>query len=221
MMVTLGRFSQRFDPRWRFFHRIRHGGKILELGCGSGYNYSVLQSLSSTSEFYGVDLMPPADVPPQIVYTRLNLDEGNLPYPDSTFDASLFIHVIEHLKNPLALGEEVHRVLKPDGIIYVETPNWTSILVPSIGFKREQHGPFNFFDDASHVKPWTKHGVYDFLFQACKLRVERVATVRNWPRIPWDVAKIFYGLVSGRRQKVVSAFWNIYGWCIYGIGRKT
>jgi hypothetical protein len=31
---------------------------------------------------------------------------------------------------------------------------------------------------------------------------------------------MMYGLARGKRGLVVSSFWNIYGWCIYGIATK-
>lgn len=110
--------------------------------------------------------------------------------------------------------------MKRGGAIYLETPNWTSTLVPSFGFHREQHSPFNFYDDHTHTKPWTKHSLYEFLSQSCELKVYSVGTVRNIFRIPKNIYDIVLSIGSGNRNKLISAFWNIYGWCIYGIGIK-
>ena len=220
MKSTLTGLSRRFDVRWQFYHRINGGGKVLELGCGSGLNYKNLRIVAPATEYYGVDILAPSAVPPGILYSQVDLDKNALPYPDNSFDAILFTHVIEHLRDPFSLGHEIRRVMKAGGSIYVETPNWTSILVPSFRFKAHQHNPFNFFDDPSHIRPYTKQSLFEFLDGACRLRVERVGTVRNWPRIPWDFLKIVYGLASGNREKVINAFWNIYGWCICGIAAK-
>jgi SAM-dependent methyltransferase len=217
---ALVRFSHRFDPRWKFFHRIKNTERILELGCGAGDSFRRLRSLSSTAELHGIDIMEPDQIEETMVYHKLDLNRDRLPYDDNFFDAILFTHVIEHLQSPWQLSGEIQRVLKPGGVIYVETPNWTSMLVPSFGIEREQHNPFNFFDDPTHIRPWTKHSLYEFVSGACGLNVEKVSTVRNWPRIPFDVLKMLYGIISGNRRKVVSAFWNIYGWCIYSIGVK-
>jgi SAM-dependent methyltransferase len=48
------------------------------------------------------------------------LDE--MPIPDESFDVVLCTEVLEHLKNPLASVQEMFRVLKPDGRLFVTVP---------------------------------------------------------------------------------------------------
>ena len=94
------------------------------------------------------------------------------------------------------------------------------MFVPSFGFHREQAHPFNFFDDITHIKPWTKHSIYTFLKRYCQLEVKKIGNTRNWIRIPFDPFIIILGLIKGNRSYIISSFWNIYGWSIYGIGVK-
>jgi SAM-dependent methyltransferase len=212
--------SHRFDPRWSFYHQIKNKEKILELGCGPGNNYTKLQSIGFTAELHGVDILPPSQVTQPIRYRQVDLVNEPLPYPDNSFDAILFTHVIEHLNNPFPIGKEIYRVLKPGGRIYIETPNWTSMFVPSFQFKREQYNPFNFFDDPTHIRPWSKMSLYGYLTSSCQLSIERIGAVRNWFQLPWDLVKIISGLFGGNRKKVIAAFWSVYGWAIFGIGIK-
>jgi len=209
-----------FDKRWGFSNDLNKPGRVLELGCGSGGDRLALKSIYPEIEIHGVDLLEKSEVPEFLIYKKIDLDTATLPYSNDFFDAIIFIHVIEHLKYPLRLGSEINRVMKKGGMIYVETPNWTTMFVPSFGFKREQHTPFNFFDDPTHLRPWTKHSLFEFLFQSCNLRVKEVGTVRNWLRIPFDLIIILLGFIKGNRGYITSAFWNLYGWCIYGIGVK-
>ena len=171
-------------------------------------------------EYHGIDILSEEKVDSFINFNKVNLEESELPYETNYFDAIIFTHVLEHLNNPLSLGNEINRVLKKSGRIYVEAPNWSSILVPSFGFHREQHNPFNFYDDPTHIKPWTKHGIYEFLSDNCQLKVQKVGIVRNWIRIPLDLFIIILGFIKGDRKRIISSFWNIYGWCVFGIGEK-
>ncbi len=213
-------FVQRQDARQRFYRQLSGEAKVLDMGCGSGINGIALRNIYPSINVYGIDILPEADVPEFYTYKQVNLEEGVLPFPDNEFDAIVLTHVIEHLHSPLSLGNEIRRVLRNGGRLYVETPNWKSILVPSFGFHRDQLNPFNFFDDPTHIRPWTKHSLFLFLFQSCHLRVAKIATARIWLRVPFDFLIIAWALVRGNRGRIVTSFWNIYGWCIFGIGVK-
>ena len=36
----------------------------------------------------------------------------------------------------------------------------------------------------------------------------------------FDILAIPYFLVTGNRLRLMTSFWNIFGWCIYGMGEK-
>jgi SAM-dependent methyltransferase len=54
--------------------------------------------------------------------TRLICDAHDIPFADSSFDAVIVQAVLEHVADPQRCAEECYRVLKPDGLIYAETP---------------------------------------------------------------------------------------------------
>ncbi len=204
-----------------FFKNLVEPIRVLELGCGHNGNYDILHKVFPKAEYHGVDIFEKEEVIDNIKYKKTDLNKDLLPYPDGNFDLIIFTHVIEHLNNLPLLGSEINRVLNSKGSIYIETPNWTTILIPSFGFKRDQHYPFNFFDDPTHIKPWTKNGLYEFVFNSCKLKILKVGTARNWPRLPFDFFLILFGVIAGNRWRILSSFWNIYGWCIYITGTKN
>jgi SAM-dependent methyltransferase len=50
--------------------------------------------------------------------------KAGLPYPDDHFDAIILTEVLEHLSyNPLPVLQEISRILKTGGILYITTPN--------------------------------------------------------------------------------------------------
>lgn len=220
MFIKIKNYISKFDIKKNYFKKLNSEGRILDLGCGKGFNAKFIHELFPEIEIYGCDLLPEDDVLNIILYQKVDIEKKNLPYPNEYFDAIIFTHVIEHLNSHVNVGMEINRILKKGGTIYLETPNWTTVFVPSFGLHREQSNPFNFYDDPTHQKPYSLHGLYEFLNQFCHLRVLGVGKVRNWYRVPKDMIKIITGLISQNRLQVISSFWNLFGWSIYGIGEK-
>jgi hypothetical protein len=54
--------------------------------------------------------------------TTLVCDAHDLPFADESFDAVIIQAVLEHVADPYRCVQEVHRVLKPRGFVYAETP---------------------------------------------------------------------------------------------------
>jgi SAM-dependent methyltransferase len=51
-------------------------------------------------------------------------DLSNIPVEDGRYDAIVFSQVMEHLPDPLAVLNELHRVLKPGGRLFYTGPLW-------------------------------------------------------------------------------------------------
>jgi glycosyltransferase involved in cell wall biosynthesis/SAM-dependent methyltransferase len=57
-----------------------------------------------------------------------NCEMDRYPYPDNSFDTVICCEVLEHLaKDPMHMMTEIHRILKPNGILVLTTPNVVSI----------------------------------------------------------------------------------------------
>jgi SAM-dependent methyltransferase len=208
-----------FDPRWSFMRNLPDRGRVLEIGCGRGDNCSALRHLHPNLEIHGLDLLDASQVPGDVQYLQHDLALLPLPYPAGSFSAILMIHVLEHLQQPLKLCAELQRLLATEGQLYIEAPNYTSVFAPSFGWARRQHYPFNFYDDLEHHRPYTKQALFEFI-ESCGLQVQKVGNTRNWMRFPLDLVAFPYALAIGDRPQAVRRFWNLYGWCIFGTGRK-
>jgi len=53
---------------------------------------------------------------------QLDLDDS-LPFDNNSYDIVVAKDILEHLKDPLNLGKEIHRVLKPNGYAVINVPN--------------------------------------------------------------------------------------------------
>lgn len=109
----------------------RPGGRILDIGCGSGGYLAFLADLGWACE--GIEQGPNSRrYAQQELGLTVHSDLRQLrDFPDRCFDVVTMWHVIEHLSDPAATLREIGRILKPDGLLLLRTPNvrsWESWL---------------------------------------------------------------------------------------------
>lgn len=119
---------------------------LLDLGCGRGEWLALLSEHGLHAR--GVDRND--DMVERCQSSGLAVTKGEaLPYltslPDASLGAVTTFHMVEHMPfdDVLALVDESLRVLKPGGILILETPNPQNILV----------GAHTFYLDPTHLKP--------------------------------------------------------------------
>ncbi|MDL1957279.1 MAG: class I SAM-dependent methyltransferase [Candidatus Desulfofervidus auxilii] len=95
--------------------------KILDIGCGD-YNPSYTQTNFPKVDYYGIDINEKVSKFFKEKYKFLKVDVENefLPFKENIFDIVLVSHVLEHLRNIQVVVKECYRILKPDGLIYIE-----------------------------------------------------------------------------------------------------
>ncbi len=71
--------------------------------------------------------------------TQIIFDAHNIPFPDNYFDGVIIQAVLEHVVDPIRCVEEIHRVLKRDGIVYAETPFIQQVHMGKYDFQRFTH----------------------------------------------------------------------------------
>jgi len=100
-------------------------GTVLEIGCGEGYGISELAKYSK--KYIGVDkfdtsisekIMTEND----IVFHKMEIPPL-LNIESNSIDFVVTFQVIEHIQNDNFFLEEIHRVLKPGGMLLLTTPN--------------------------------------------------------------------------------------------------
>ena len=112
--------------RYAFAARCAAGASVLDIGCGAGYGtFELAQSGRSA---VGIDISLEA-----VAYSRAHYGQPNLsfvaasaaavPFADSSFELVTGFEVIEHLADWRGLLGEARRVLRPEGVFLVSTPN--------------------------------------------------------------------------------------------------
>lgn len=102
------------------------GKVVLDIASGSGYGTKILAE--SAKFVYGVDVNEVA-----INYSRKNYSAKNIEYrvgdgesiplDDNSVDVVVTFETIEHIKNYRKFLDEVQRILRPDGLLLISTPN--------------------------------------------------------------------------------------------------
>jgi len=112
--------------RYAFAARYAAGKPALDIGCGTGYGTAELAKLASTT--FGIDLAADALTYAHSHYPAPHFNRASaasLPFRDGSFDMVTAFEVIEHLSESRTLLSEARRVLVPDGMFLVSTPNKT------------------------------------------------------------------------------------------------
>lgn len=111
-------------------------GKILlEIGCGRGGLSNYIAGLSQPpskifSCDYSSDALAIAKVRfssrENIIWQKENIQA--LSFPDNTFDRIVSCETLEHVPDPARSVQELYRVLKPGGILYLTCPNYFNLF---------------------------------------------------------------------------------------------
>ena len=116
------------------FKRDRNGKKILEIGSFLGVVSISLKKLGfnvcalDIPEFYQSVALKSLYERNEIPFNGLNLRNSKLPQESNSLDAVIICEVMEHLNfNPLPVLQEINRVLKNDGYIYIGMPNQANL----------------------------------------------------------------------------------------------
>lgn len=158
-----------YRKRIKQFESYRKFNRMLEVGSNvggfiyqakqSGWDVTGVEPVSNCAaygrEHFGLNILP------------TTLEEASL--PDDHFDVVYSNAVIEHIANPSLVLQHITRVLRPGGIVYIDTVNYDSITRKRIG------AGWKLLDPGPHVSLYTPRTLPHFLSKA-GLQIKRIRT---------------------------------------------
>jgi len=106
--------------------RAIRGGRILDVGCGSGSLWPFVAD--RFDRYCGIDAVRYDGFPAEGEFHCVDLDQSPWPIQAGSGDVVVAIETIEHLENPWAFVRGLVSVAAPGGWIVVTTPNQLSVL---------------------------------------------------------------------------------------------
>lgn len=175
---SAARFQRVTERRLRYAFRLLGRSsppplRLLDVGCSSGALLAVAAKLGFSPS--GVEIASKAAETAR--RAGFEVFCGLLHkacFADEAFDVITAFELIEHLNDPLLLLNECHRILKPEGVLIINTPNaasWTA------GVMKEQWDGFSLTSMGGHVSFFSPRSLAH-LADRCRFRVESLETRR-------------------------------------------
>ena len=151
--------------------RLPENATVLDVGC-FGWRLAG-QALAQRVQLVGADLREPPGRPLGVGYASIK--DNQISTPDSHFDLVVASHVLEHVVEATGFMRELVRVAKPGGRIFMEAPSELA-CVPSSSNDPSDHRFLGFWDDPTHIRPWTPGAMYRLALscQALPVSIQRV-----------------------------------------------
>jgi SAM-dependent methyltransferase len=169
---SVGEERMRFRKATRLA-RVFPGAAVLDIGARDG---GLRHYLPSDVRYQGIDIAPEFARPDVLIQ---DISKG-IPFPDGSYDYAFIIEVLEHVPNPFGTLREIHRVLRPNGVLIVSVPN-------PYHFKEILWNLFRIPDRQGHLYGWTRQTMTR-LGEMVGFRLERFGGTYLHPPIPiWSL----------------------------------
>jgi len=182
-----------------YIKKYKKNGRILDIGCSAGFFLKAAKE--NGWETYGLEV---SDDTAEIARKRygLNVLTGVLnenTFPDGYFDVVSMWDVVEHISDPVKTVAIINKILAPEGILILSTPNIDG-LFPRMAYKMS--GRMN---DWLHPEP--PHHLFQFskktiaklletsgfkLLEIYDKRISIAYTFKSFKLLEWPFKKLLY-----------------------------
>ena len=157
--------------RFKFLESALVNKNILDFGSGNGGFLKLAKDISKS--VLGVELEK-AIIP---YYKKENIPlENKLDNINNKFDIITSFHVIEHIKDPLAILEKLKNLLKDNGKLIIEVPNANDALLTI--YENEAFSNFTYW--SCHLYLYTQHTL-SILAKQAGFKIEFIKHIQRYP----------------------------------------
>ena len=229
-------YNRQYHHRLKLIEKYsKEKGNLLDIGCGGGFFLKAARERGWDP--HGIDIVPKfvKFANDELQLTNVNscsLEE--LEYEKHFFDVIVLWDLIEHLPHPSNFLKTINRLLRPDGLLVVWTPNSRNAVWLKenwSGYKQLQH--LYFFSPKTLNRTLKSTGFRMIYKNTNRAKKGFFTSPQNNPYKKPDrpfnrFDKIFWGLKRDFKNFInpvnyVSPFldWAGYGFNLYVIGKKT
>jgi ubiquinone/menaquinone biosynthesis C-methylase UbiE len=116
-------FQNIFKKRYKIISRFTKNPRtVLDIGCSNG----IFLDLYKKSETWGVEPSGSGYMMKDIRYTKHKIIHSyfeKAKLPQNYFDLVIMNHILEHVKDAEIVLAKIYRLLKKDGILFIDVPN--------------------------------------------------------------------------------------------------
>lgn len=119
-------FKNIFQKRAKIISKFKDRGKVLEVGASTGLFLSLMKDMGW--EVLGIEPSGKSSavaIKRDIPMLNTTFELANL--KSESFDVIIFNHVLEHMEDPLSALKKTKKILKNEGIVFVDVPNFASL----------------------------------------------------------------------------------------------
>jgi 2-polyprenyl-3-methyl-5-hydroxy-6-metoxy-1,4-benzoquinol methylase len=162
-------------------HKLPHNISFLDIGCGQG---DLLKYLKNKTDFKLLGLEPYGEVKSgvnnfgvKIIYSSLETECLNI----GKFDAISLMSVLEHIYNPAKFLKNINKILKQNGLLFLEVPDSakpTPFIVEYFGFEHLSYFTLETIkkllnDNEFYIKSFDKEALRNGVIKVCAINSKK------------------------------------------------
>ena len=147
---------------------------VLDIGCRDGHILEILEENGFT-DLHGLDVVKKYIKNPKVNYYNCDAARMDKIFTDKIFNVVILSHVLEHVIDPEVVINQIYRVLKDDGILFIEIP-----LEPDV---KPEVGHFSFFKKPPHLYRLLSNDKFDIIDTYQDIKKKEALITRVWLRV--------------------------------------